>query len=70
MFRESCPLLLGHNLSEGVLVCVVLSLTPDRVPLSLSETGGPTIGFRRSEQILVEPVVAFKRDAKIASSYS
>ena len=42
-------------------------LTQDRVPLSLGEMGGPTTGFRRSERTSVEPVVAFKRDAKIAS---
>ena len=44
--------------------------TPDRVPLSLSEMGGPTTGFRRSERTPVEPLVAFKRDANIASYYS
>ena len=44
--------------------------TPDRVPLSLGEMGGPTIGFRWSERTSVEPLVAFKRDAYIASYYS
>ena len=47
------------------------SLIPDRVPLPLGEMGGgATTGFRRSERTSVEPLVAFKRDAKIASIYS
>ena len=45
-------------------------LTPDQVPLSLGEMGGPAIGFQQAERTPVEPMVAFKRDAKIASIYS
>ena len=39
MFRELCPLLLGHNPRDGVLVCGFLGSTPDLVPLSLDEIG-------------------------------
>ena len=51
-------------------ICGSRVLTPDRVPLSLSEMGGPTTGFRWSERTPVEPMVAFKRDTNIASCYS
>ena len=55
MFRELCPLLLGHNPREGVLVCGFLGSTPYLVPLSLDEMGaqqevsdGPLNGHRLS----------------------
>ena len=52
MFRESCPLLLGHNSREGVLVCVVLGFDPRRgTPLVVWE-GGPNIWlFWQSERM-------------------
>ena len=45
-------------------------LTPDQVPLSLGEMGGPTTGFRQSERTPVEPLVAFKRDTNIARVFT
>ena len=51
-------------------MCGSWVLTLEQVPLLLGETRGPTIAFRWSEQMPVEPLVAFKRDANKASIYS
>jgi len=55
--------LLGHNSREGVLVVGFWGLTPDRVPLSLGEMGGPILGCSGDLNGCQITRGGFKRDA-------